>query len=202
MQLRIAFALAIYLGSYLPLGLILLAQDLSVDVVLQGICPVRSMIALDCTSPLKNGTVSMSFAVACIVGLLATLFALRSLPTPHRIKVTESKHIPADLIAYVIPYAVSFVGLDLKDIPKLIGFAVFLGWLFWITYKSGQIALNPVLAVLGWRLYEVKYSFPGSGDILVGRMLSRIDIEPAQSYRQGWLQDVMVVRSNNAEGGT
>jgi hypothetical protein len=201
MQLRKPFALAIYLGSYLPLGLILLAQDLDVDAMARGICPVRSMIALNCASPLKNTPVSISFALACVVGLLATLFALRELPTRQRVKVTESKHVPADLIAYVIPYAVSFVGLDLKDIPKLIGFAVFLAWLFWITFKSGQIALNPVLAVLGWKLFEVKYSFVGGKDVFVGRMLSRVDIEPSRSYRQGWLQDVMVVRSEDPEGG-
>ena len=69
--------------------------------------------------------------------------------------VTESKHVPADLINYVIPYVVSFMSLDYEQTPKLFGFAVFLIWIFWITYKSGQIALNPVLAVLGLSLIHI-----------------------------------------------
>jgi hypothetical protein len=54
MQIRIVFALAIYLGSYLPLSLILLAQDLNMEVVKRGLCSVTSMAALNCASPFKN----------------------------------------------------------------------------------------------------------------------------------------------------
>ena len=54
---------------------------------------------------------------------------------------------------------VSFMSLDYEQGPKLVGFAAFLLWIFWITHKSGQIAMNPVLAVLGWKLYEIKYTF-------------------------------------------
>ncbi|NEU14422.1 hypothetical protein G3T14_20170 [Methylobacterium sp. BTF04] len=44
-----------------------------------------------------------SLAVAiCAVGMLAAFLALRRLPTPHGVQVTESKHIPADVINCVI----------------------------------------------------------------------------------------------------
>jgi hypothetical protein len=99
-------------------------------------------------------------------------------PTPQRVTVVESKHVPADLINYVIPYVVSFVSLEYKDPSKLLGFGILFFWIFWITFKSGQIVLNPALAVLGWRLFEVKFTYHGSTDIFVRRMLSRIEIEP------------------------
>ena len=120
------------------------------------------------------------------------------LPTPQRVTVVESKHVPADLINYVIPYVVSFVSLEYKDPSKLLGFGVFLAWIFWITLKSGQIVLNPALAVLGWRLFEVKYKFHGSKDIFVGRMLSRTEIEPDRDYHTGGLQDIIVARDSVA----
>lgn len=194
MQLRILFAAAIYLGSYLPLSLILLAQDLDVEVVKRGICPVGSMVALGCASPLKNPLYSLAAVAVCAAGMLATFVALRVLQTSQRVKVTESKHIPADLINYVIPYVVSFISLDFEQGTKLIGFAVFLIWIFWITYRSGQIVINPVLAAFGWKLFEVKYAYPAGSGIFVGRMLSKVDIEPDRTYLQGHLQDVMVVR--------
>ena len=199
MQLRILFAAAIYLGSYLPLSLILLAQDLDVEVVKRGICPVGSMVALGCASPLKNPFYSLAAVAVCAIGILGTFLALRVLRTSQRVKVTESKHIPADLINYVIPYVVSFISLDFEQGTKLIGFAVFLGWIFWITYRSGQIVLNPVLAAFGWKLFEVKYVHHGATAIFVGRMLSKVDIEPDRTYLQGHLQDVMVVRDKEED---
>ncbi|WP_200957524.1 hypothetical protein [Methylobacterium sp. Leaf94] len=201
MQLRILFAVAIYLGSYLPLSVILLAQDVDVEAMKRGICPLASMAAMECASPLKNPVWSLSAVVICAVGMLATFLALRRLPTPHSVKVTESKHIPADLINYVIPYVVSFISLEYDQPTKLIGFGVFLGWIFWITYKSGQIALNPVLAVFGWKLFEVKYIYGAGVRIFVGRVLSKVDIEPERSYPQGSLQDVMVVRTEGESAG-
>lgn len=195
MQLRALFAVAIYLGSYLPLSLILLAQDLDVATLKRGICPAAMTATWLCDNPLKNPAWSLSAVAICAAGMLATFVALRYLRTPHRVKVTESKHIPADLINYVIPYVVSFISLEYDQPTKLIGFGVFLAWIFWITHKSGQIALNPVLAVFGWKLFEVKYVYNGSANIFVGRMLSKVDIEPERSYRQGNLQDVMVART-------
>lgn len=198
MQLRILIAAAIYLGSYLPLSLILLAQDLDLEAVKRGICPVESMVTLSCASPFKNPAWSLAAFAVCLVGMAVTFVALRIVRTPQRVKVSESKHIPADLINYVIPYVVSFISLDFEQGTKLIGSAVFLIWIFWITYKSGQIALNPVLAVFGWKLFEVKYVFHGGTSTFVGRVLSKVDIEPDRAYLQGHLQDVMVVR--NEEG--
>ncbi|MBB5763362.1 hypothetical protein HNR01_002994 [Methylorubrum rhodesianum] len=199
MQLRILIAAAIYLGSYLPLSLILLAQDIDLESVKRGICPVWSIITLSCASPFKNPFWSLGAVAVCAMGMAATFVALRALRTTQRVKVIESKHIPADLINYVIPYVVSFISLDFEQGAKLIGFAVFLSWIFWITYRSGQIVLNPVLAAFGWKLFEVKYVHHGATAIFVGRMLSKVDIEPDRTYLQGHLQDVMVVRGNKGD---
>ncbi|WP_267354117.1 MULTISPECIES: hypothetical protein [unclassified Methylobacterium] len=200
MQLRVLVAVAIYLGSYLPLSVILLAQDVDVGAVKRGICPVASMVALECASPLKNPIWSLSAVAICAAGMVVTFLAIRLVRTPHRVRVTESKHIPADLINYVIPYVVSFISLEYDQPLKLIGFAVFLIWIFWITYRSGQIVLNPVLAAFGWKLFEVKYIYEGGGNTHVGRMLSKVVVEPERSYHQGGLQDVMVVRDDGGDG--
>ena len=92
-----------------------------------------------------------------------------------------------------MPYIVSFMGIDFASPMKMLGFAVFFLWIFWITYRSGQIIMNPILIVFGWKLFEIKYNFVQSGDQLIGRALSREDIEPNRMYRRGSLQDVMIV---------
>jgi len=128
------------------------------------------------------------------VCLATTLMTLKVVGTPRQITVTEVKHVPADLINYVIPYIVSFMGLDYGSPSKLLGFAVLFLWIFWITYRSGQIAMNPVLIVFGWRLFELKYSYMRSSDPRVGRALGRTEVHPNRTYYQGSLQDVMILR--------
>lgn len=96
---------------------------------------------------------------------------------------------------YVLPYVVSFMGIDYKDPAKLLGFVVFFSWIFVITFRSGQAILNPVLAVFGWRLFEVTYQFEGGSETTyAGIMLSRITPEIGRVYQKAQLQDVMVVK--------
>ena len=197
MQLRTFFSLLIYVGSYLPLSLILLVQDIDLGILKQGPCPRTLLASLDCVSPLRNTVLSLTVFAICAIGLAATVLVLRKLPTSQRVRIIETKHVPADLLNYVIPYVVSFVSLDYADTSKLLGFIVFFAWIFWITVKSGQILLNPTLAVLGWKLFEVQYSYHGSKDIFVGRMLSRIEIEPGRDYLTEALQDIIVVASDH-----
>lgn len=193
MQLRIAVAVAIFLGSYLPLSIILLVQDLQTEQF--GLC-ASSLLAFEqwqCADLLKKPWRSLPAVAICAIGVVVTAAAFKLLPRGHTVKVVESKHVPADLINYVIPYVVSFMSLDYEQTSKMLGFVVFLGWIFWITYKAGQIALNPLLTVLGWKLYEIKYTFIGGEVVHVGRMLSKTSISAGQSYRQNGLQDVMIV---------
>jgi hypothetical protein len=199
MQLWMITAAIIYLGSYLPLSIILMAQDVDFGVVGNGVCPYKDVVAWNCASPLKHPGASVAVLAVCALCFLVSIFALKILPTKHRISIIESKHIPADLFNYVVPYILSFVSLDYSDKGKLFGFLIFLAWIFWITFKSGQIVMNPVLAVLGWKLYEVKFSFVGSVDELTGRILSTTDIVPNSTYNQGSLQDVMIVKGQVQE---
>ena len=53
------------------------------------------------------------------------------------------------------------MGISYSQPDKLLGFLVFLLWLFAITYKSGQIIMNPLLLMFGWRLYEVTLEING-----------------------------------------
>jgi hypothetical protein len=194
MQLRTSSAFALYVGSYLPLGLVLFVQDVDPVAVRREFCPPLAWFGEGCVVPLMHpwwavGTVAIG--IAC---LILTTLTLRAIGTTRQLKVAEAKHIPADLINYAIPYIVSFMGLDFGSPTKLLGFGVFFVWIFWITYRSGQIVMNPILIVFGWRLYEIKYSFIGINKPWLGRALFRGEVEPDKVYRKGSLQDVMILR--------
>jgi hypothetical protein len=85
--------------------------------------------------PLKTEPFSAPAVGICPGCFLFTLYATRLLSGSEPVTITESKHVRADLINYVIPYVVSFMGLDYGEISKLIGFAVFFAWICWITFK-------------------------------------------------------------------
>ena len=100
---------------------------------------------------------------------------------------------------YTLPYIVSFMSIDYNDPGKIIGLIIFLIWMFWISYKSGQIILNPVLIILDWRLYEISYSFPGSTDTIKGLALAKGRIETNKHYKQTPIHDILVIRNTKQQ---
>jgi hypothetical protein len=123
-----------------------------------------------------------------------TLFTLSVADPKLSIEVKESKYIPAELLSYTLPYVVAFMSIGYQETGKFIGLLIFLAWMFWITHKSGQVLVNPLLVVLGWRLYEIKYSFPNDNVLYSGRALAKGMIEPEHSYPHTVIQDIVVLR--------
>ncbi|MGD3338342.1 hypothetical protein AB5N79_23630 [Xanthomonas citri pv. citri] len=174
MQFQFWSAVLLFLGSYLPLAVILMVQDIATKYWSAPLCGWKGQwncqFQILAHPWLAWGTVAVTFGA-----LLLMVVALRSVRLPHRVHVQEVKAIPNDLINYVLPYVVSFMGLSYADPQKLGGFLVFWVVLFLITYRSGQILMNPLLIVLGWKLYEVKVGLGQSGAIRMARVLKKGD---------------------------
>jgi hypothetical protein len=192
LKIRLFISAVIFLGSYLPLSVILLAQDFDYGLIGHSLC---LNIGGTCTVPLAHPKLALTTFGLCFLSFGLSLLALSFAGHSSTIKIKEAKYIPAELMSYILPYVVAFMGIGYEETGKLIGLAIFLVWMFWITHQSGQILLNPVLAVLGWRLYEVKYSFPGDpGEKeYLDRALAKEHIESGQSYAQVKVQDIVVL---------
>ena len=195
MQIRASVALIIYLASYLPLSIILLCQDFDFSALQRPLCIGHNSFHTDCTLPVRHAALAFSAVGICLLALFVALGTLTLAHAKQRIIVVDARHKPADLMNYVLPYVVAFMGIDYKDPAKMVGFAVFFGWIFLVTYCSGQAILNPALTVFGWRLFEVTYRFEGGSDTAyTGIMLARITPEAGQVYRKAQIQDVIVVK--------
>jgi hypothetical protein len=154
MKMRLFPALILFLGSYFPLSLILLIQDIKETSWKAPICKVTELSS--CHLPeLANPDRALWLIGICALSLLIFMWLMRSLSGYSTLEVSDSKSIPNDLINYVFPYVVSFMGLDLGVNGKFFGFLMFIGLMFLITYRSGQILMNPFLLVAGWQLYEL-----------------------------------------------
>jgi hypothetical protein len=191
MQFRKLTALIVFLGSYLPLSLILLAQNADYSQLSKGFC--WPLTTAQCGLPLRNPAWAIGMFSLTFVCFLATLVALSLVRPRKQIEVVELKYIPTDLMNYTLPYIVSFMSIDYQDTGKFIGFAVFLAWMFWISYKSGQIVMNPVLIALGWRLYDVGYMFAGGTTKHAGRALVKGHLSQGP-HKQSQLQDILIIK--------
>lgn len=152
MKIRLLPAVFLFLASYFPLSLILLLQDVSEESWKSNLCfSIENCVLPELMNPVR----SLGFFTVCVLSLIVFSIAMGLMPADHDLVVKEAQPAPNDLINYVFPYVVSFMGLDLASTGKLLGFLVFLGWMFWVTYRSGQILMNPLLIAAGWQLYEV-----------------------------------------------
>ena len=160
MQFRLLSGFVIFIGSYLPLALILAVQDIPISWWDRSFCDLSNIG--DCLfNPFSNPYLSIVFIVATCISVIVANVSLKKIAFPFEGEVKSSKTIPNDIINYVFPYVVSFMGISYDSPEKLLGFSVFLFWMFAITYKSGQIIMNPLLLMFGWKLYEAKIQING-----------------------------------------
>lgn len=188
MKVKIIPAVFLFLGSYFPLSVILLLQDFSEASWLQPIC----WSLQNCTLPsLMNGGRSLGLFIVCLLSLGLFSYVLKSMPADHQLTVRDSKTVPNDLINYVFPYVVSFMGLDLASNGKFYGFLIFLAWMFLITYRSGQILMNPLLLAIGWQLHELNVTTSGNTRSVIA--LSKTKVNPGDTLQFCVIQGIYVL---------
>ena len=191
MQFRVLTAVVVFLGSYLPLSVILLAQNFDFEALHRGFCwPAHA----GCTIPLKNSGFALTAVTLCAACFLVTLFVLASVRPKLEIVLVEAKYIPTDLMNYTLPYVVSFMSIDYQDMSKFVGLVIFLAWMFWITFKSGQVLLNPLLIVFGWRLYELKYRFTSDKQERISRALAKGPIDAGETHQHTNISDILMIK--------
>lgn len=193
MQFRIFSAFLIFLGSYLPLAIILAIQDIPLSFWTGSFCDFK-LISNCSFNPFSNPKLSISFIVITLFSVILSNIALKKITYPFEIKVESSKPIPNDIINYVFPYVVSFMGISYDSPEKLLGFFVFLFWMFAITYKSGQIIMNPILLMFGWKLFEANISINEHSREV--RILKKGALSPG-NYKAQTIQDFYIGKNKD-----
>lgn len=195
MQFRIPVAIVVFLGSYLPLSLILLAQDYDYAFIRRSICWEFWVTGSRCVLPLRNPNYAIGIFLVCLLCFSITLVALAIVRAKRPIVIRNAKYIPVELMNYTLPYVVAFMSINYQEKGKFVGLVIFLAWMFWLTYKSGQLILNPLLIAFGWRLYDISYVFPGDETERRGIALADHAIAPGDRHPHTSIQDVLIIRT-------
>lgn len=195
LRFRLPIAIIVFLGSYLPLSLILLAQDYDCVTIGRSSCWDIFVANYGFVLPLRNPTYSAGIFVVCLMCFVLTLAVLALVPAKRPIVIREARYVPAELMNYTLPYVVSFMGINYQQTQKFVGILIFLAWMFWITFKSGQIMLNPLLIAFGWKFYHVSYRFPGDKQEHIGVALADHVITSGQRCSHNAIQDVLIIKT-------
>lgn len=145
MKLRILSSILIFISAYSPLSIIFLIQDIdfkSKSLQHPGIVFIIMGISL----------------ISCIIIWCAVKFIKVSSPP---VKIISVSNRSGELINYSIPYMISFFVMDLGDTKLLLSFGFFMFIMYWLTLKTHNIFINPILACMGYNLYDVKYEKDG-----------------------------------------
>jgi len=196
-------ALAIFFGSYFPLFLILLAQGIDwpiIDFPCEFDWTTWPEIRI---TDWRVPTFPVLFSFVSLFCVGGTLYFLRNRRLGLSIEVTSSKPMASELMGYVLPYVVSFMGLDFSDTGRVIGFVIFLGWLFILTYRSGQILMNPALIVFGYRLHEIEYYYIGAPDTsytsaTLHKGSAKFVLGPHNAQE---IENIIIIREKDADNG-
>lgn len=145
MKLRFLSSVLIFISAYSPLSIIFLIQDFDTQK--------KSLEHPGVLWPIIWVSV-----LSCIIVWVAVSFIKDSRP-PVTIKKVSNRS--GELINYSIPYMISFFVMDLGDTKLLLSFLFFMIIMFIITLKTHNIFINPILACMGYNLYDVTYERDG-----------------------------------------
>ncbi len=141
MKLRFLPSILIFLSAYSPLSIIFFIQDF--DWKKKCLC-----------HPLIVFTI-LTISVLSIILTCLSVIKLKVSTPP--VKVISVSNKSGELVNYSIPYMISFFVMDLSDTKLLLSFGFFMFIMYVLTLKTHNIFINPVLAVIGYNIYDVKY---------------------------------------------
>lgn len=158
MTLRFWSSVLVFLSSYSPLALILVVKDLREDTFL----PQHSLFVI-------------ILLIVAVVSVLAIIIAAKSIKSGLPVKISKVSNRSADMFAYTIPYMISFYKFDLGDWKTIACLTIFLLLMFVISYRTQNMFVNPVLAIMGFGLYDCQ--FTDGGNERQGLLISREPFE-------------------------
>lgn len=145
MRLKFLPSVLIFISAYSPLSIIFLIQDFNWET--------KSVNHPGILYPILG----VSLLSIIILYLSVTMLKVSTPP----VKVLSVSNKSGELINYSIPYMISFFVMDLAKTKLLISFGFFMFIMYVLTLKTHNIFINPVLAVIGYNIYDVKYQKDG-----------------------------------------
>lgn len=158
MKLKIFFSIIVFVSSYFPLVIVLIIKDFDFS-----------------KNQFHNLTLVSILSACTLLSCAITLIASKMFKDGVLVSLTKVSNKSTDMFTYTIPYMLSFYKFDLSDLNMLLSLAAFMSWMFIVSYRSQSLFVNPVLAVVGYGLYDCQ--FKDTTSERHGLILSKIELE-------------------------
>lgn len=154
---RLWVEILVFISSYYPLFLILFIRDIgsqshSIQI---GIAPWNSSVSVW----------AMCFLLISSFSMLITAnfmrFFLKSHSNGVEVRVVKVNQVRGDMINYTIPFLIGLFAFDYKSWQSITSLVIFLVFMFSFLHKEKTILLNPMLLLLGIRLYDTTLKWVG-----------------------------------------
>jgi hypothetical protein len=138
--IRLPAAIIFFSSGYSPLFIIMVIKDIDYQLM-----------------KFDNTWISIIFLSISIISIILLKIIMDDLKIDgFPISIIEAKPRSTDIINYTIPYMISFIAFDIGVIIDLIVFFIFLLIIFVLTYQTQNVLLNPLLAMIGYSIYDCK----------------------------------------------
>lgn len=196
---RLLSSIAIFLSGYTPLFLIMIIKDIKKIVwfehVFENPLLCFKKIEIPYWFEFKNIDIVIALLILSILSLTLLAFVLINVTKkPFAINVISAKSRSSEVVNYTIPYMISFVAFDLSKWQDIFSLSLFLSVLCLLSVRSQSVFINPILAALGYGLYDCKYNESGNEKECV--MLSKHDLLPKNNEHYVKLNNYMGIISN------
>jgi len=187
-------SIAIFISGYTPLFLIMMIKDMTrfrwgtylFDSTTLG----YEKIIYPTGFYFNNLSVVWGLGIVSVISLLMLWYVLKNITSnPFEITITKAKSRSSEVVNYTIPYMISFVAFDLSKWQDLLSLIIFLGILCLLSIRSQSIFINPILAALGYGLYDCSYTENNKDKECV--MLSPKDLTKNDSVKYKKLNNYM-----------
>lgn len=156
MKLRLIPSLLIFISSYFPLAIIFAVKDLD-------------SVTFKPQHPILASTIIILTLFSCLIVLIAS----KSIKGGVTVKILKTANKSGDMFTYTIPYMISFYNFNLGDWKTLTCLFIFMSLMFSIAYRTQNLLVNPVLALIGYGLFDCQFK-DGKNDIN-GYILSKYE---------------------------
>ena len=103
------------------------------------------------------GLFAVAFALTVAVAFIPKLLAR---PQPHPVTLVDSDDEATRLTDYVVAYLLPFIFVDVRDTYAVIAAFILLTFVGVLYIRLRLVYLNPLMALLGYRVWRVKYTVP------------------------------------------
>lgn len=182
-------SIAIFISGYTPLFLIMIIKDfVRVDwqvYQLTSNIVVFSQIYYPVGIVFNNTKVVLGLLIVAAISLLMLWYVLKNITSnPFDITITKAKSRSSEVVNYTIPYMISFVAFDLSKGQDLLSLIIFMGILCLLSVRSQSIFINPILAALGYGLYDCAYTENGKEKECVMLSPKDLTVEDVVKYKK------------------